>query len=362
MKKIKYFIYTNLLVAMFGIVMFIILIPENKQEKVVNYGGNNLLVSIDGKDVNFLPTTGVYYLASYDCDNSNTVVKWNKETYELVVSNKNKKGSVSCDLKFKSKPMLYEMPVGSYVKYVGKGGTVGDNAVTCQSNGENSCIGKNANEELNASDTYGYCGDSLYKYHTTGFRIAYVNSGNKTMIVSAGALECVDATDSVDYIKKVNTMALGYCNSDYVDGGCTCTSLDDGLCVEASSDAWALGDRDFYYMTKAISGVGKRISSGTSSLGDLGGTLGDTLYCHGGHSYKECGYNNDLIDNGGYYGFAAQDSFDATALYFWSPSHRTIYDTNSFKSYGFRPVISLSSLVYVTGGTGTMDDPYTIAK
>ena len=53
-----------------------------------------------------------------------------------------------------------------------------------------------------------------------------------------------------DYIDKLNTLALKYCNIDFVDGSCSCLDLDDdGLCDEASSDAWAINDNDFYNVT-----------------------------------------------------------------------------------------------------------------
>ena len=42
----------------------------------------------------------------------------------------------------------------------------------------------------------------------------------------------------------------------------------------------AINDIDFYNITKAISGVGKRLGSDSSNLGDFGGTLGATLYCN----------------------------------------------------------------------------------
>ncbi|MGN1268658.1 MAG: hypothetical protein ACI4U0_04095, partial [Candidatus Aphodocola sp.] len=139
------------------------------------------------------------------------------------------------------------------------------------------------------------------------------------------------------------------------------------LCDSPSTDAWAINDTDFYYMTKAISGYGKRLaldSSGAdSSLGDRGGALGTTLYCYNRYSYQECGYNNDLIDNGGYYWFADRHgSSSSTDGVSWVPYFRYVSSSADSLAYGLRPVISLSSSVYVTGGKGTMDDPYTIGN
>ena len=115
-------------------------------------------------------------------------------------------------------------------------------------------------------------------------------------------------------------------------------------------------------MTKAISGYGKRLTSGSSSLGDSGGTLGTTLYCYNKYSYQECGYNNDLIDNGGYYWFAAKYSDSSAYGVNWYPSYRRVYDNSLTYAHGLRPVISLSSSVTITGGSGTLTDPYQISN
>jgi len=269
------------------------------------------------------------------------------------------------------------MKVGSYVAYVGDGGYVGDNNVKCQATYSNdiessaninsneslnSCSGKNVNEELDDSlYTYGYSGDEDYKYYATGWRIAYIKD-NKVRLVSAGApmnvSRSVSMTDDT-YIKVLNASALKFCNSYFTDGKCSCTSSLDGQCDTASTDAWAISDSDFYYMTKAISGTGKRLTLESSVLGDVGGSLGNELYCYGKYSVKECGYNNDLIDNGSYYWFST-NSYNGSI--YWNAKGRYVGSTKQDANYGLRPIISLADTVYVTGGSGTMEDPYTIAN
>ena len=386
MKKAQYLIILILIIFLVGIRF------NTRLEKEVIYNGNNLLISINGEQVTDIPTSGVYYLTSYSCDDSNTKVIWDMDNYELIVSNGNNGGVVSCNLEFKSNPKLSEMSVGSYVSYTGEGGTVGSTSVACQTNGSassstasaeteapNSCLGQNAREDIDTNgNTYGYCFNANYKYYTTGWRIAYIDDNNKPVIISAGSPECnsrTNSTASLTYIKMANTKAMKYCNSDYVDGDCSCLDSDsdgycdctdsdsDGLCDEIENgevDAWAISDIDFYNMTKAISGVGKRLTSGSSGLGDSGGTLGTKLYCVNKYSYEECGYNNDLIDNGGYYWFASRYSSSATSGVYWIPDYRQVSVRSGTFAYGARPVISLQSSVYVTGGTGTIDDPYTI--
>lgn len=370
-------IVLGLLGIMILVLIFIFKKDNHSTVEVVNYQGDNLRISVNGSSATSLPTTGTYYLTHYECDNENTVLTWNHSTHELLVSNGTSGGGVSCNLTFESNPTLSSMEVGSYVAYTGSGGTVGTTSVSCQMNGSdssstaadeteapNSCTGQNAREDLdNSGYTYGYCYSANYKYYTTGWRIAYINN-NKAIIVSAGAPECnrrTGSTANVTYIQTANAKALKYCNTNYVDGNCTCTDSDgDGLCDSPSTDAWAINDTDFYYMTKAISGVGKRLTNESSSLGDSGGALGTRLYCDSRFSYQECGYHNDLIDNGGYYWFAAQYSSSRPYGVSWYPNNRNVDDPASASAYGLRPVISLSSTVYVTGGSGTMYDPYTI--
>lgn len=380
MKKKKYIIIGCLVVVV--LLIFYLVMSSNKKNQEQVLSNDNLLISIDGKNSSTLPTTGTYYLTSYTCDNDKTKLVWDIYSYELSVSNGRSGGDIFCNVEFKSKPTLAEMPIGSYVAYVGNGGTVGGTSVSCKKNGAasssdsaveteapNSCYGQNAREDLDktgfvyaygysnkAEETYGYCYNSVYKYHTTGWRIAYIE-GNKPVIVSAGSPECVSDSS----IQILNGYALKYCNTAYVDGNCSCNGSISNGCSSSSSDAWAINDTDFYNMTKAISGVGKRLSVNSSQLGDVGGILGEALYCYGKNSYPECGYHNDLIDNGSYYWFATS-SVSLDSLLFWDGSSSKVIDYIYSSVRGLRPVISLSATVYVTGGAGTMDDPYKIAK
>ena len=327
-------------------------------------------VVIDGVNSDTLPVSGLYDM-KYTC-NKGTNLKWDKFSKVLTYSS----GSYvmdECSLEFNSSddlPLLNEMKVGSYVSYVGESGMVGDSNVSCSGDlNINSCSGMNANEELEQanSNTYGYCYSSDYRYYTTGFKIAYIDNEN-VVLISAGAPECLNRKESINnlnYIKVSNTRALAYCNSDFVDGNCSCEDIDkDGLCDSASSDAWAIGDRDFYYITKAISGYGKRLTSFSSSLGELGESGSVSCYLENTSIYSsyECGYNSDILDNGGVYWFSANHMEGSSNGVFWNPLYRSVQVGDITGEYGLRPMIKLSASVKVTGGNGTMDDPYTITK
>lgn len=334
-------------------------------------------IVIDGVISDSLPKDG-YYTMKHECSRG-TVLSWDPYAKSLTYDVGTKTKDV-CSLTFTSSDdykLLNTMEVGSYVAYVGTGGYVGNNNVKCQTTdliniessaninkneSLNSCSGMNVNEELDESlYTYGYSGDGGYKYYTTGWRIAYIKD-NKVRLVSAGSPLVVERNISMTddtYIKVLNASALKFCDSYFVDGKCSCTSSLDGQCDTASTDAWAINDNDFYYMTKAISGVGKRLTPESSLLGDVGGSLGNELFCYGKYSIRECGYNNDLIDNGSHYWFST-NSYNGSI--FWNAKGRYVGSTKVDAIYGLRPVISLSSSVYVTGGSGTMEDPYTIAN
>lgn len=339
------------------IISFHNLKPNNKTTKTITSNTNNLTISIDGVSSENLPTSGNYYLTKYKCYSNNTKVTWDRKNYKLNITNKNKKAGVSCNLTFKSTPLLSEMSQGSYVKYQGVSGKIGENTISCKYNGSpsssiqtdntespNSCLGENAREDIDNKNTYGYCYDSKYKYYNKGWRIAYINKQDKedkAVLISAASPECLSTSD----MNILNTKALKYCNNDYVDNNCNCNDKNkDGICDNKSKDAWNINNEDF----------NKIISSTTTikntSINDL-----NLNNCFNKKSTTSCGYNNDLIDNGGYYWFSAIDNA------YWNPDNRTIYNGEN-KSFGLRPLIQISSSVVVTDGEGTIDNPYIISN
>jgi len=265
------------------------------------------------------------------------------------------------------KILLNTMQVGDYVAYVGDSangclynveGVTG--GVTIEAVSGNSCLGENANQSDYTSGSYGYCSDSSYQFTTYGWRIAYIENDN-VYLTSAGSPECIfyegyssetspysftENENNTIFINSnqlgvetlssdLNTAALKYCNAIYADGG-TCTS----------DNTWAMGNEDFKKMTYAISGTSSNLTSYYGSP-----------YCYYTSS-DACGLGNDLIDNGGYYWFV--DTSDAYGV-FWNPYGRGVdIDYGYTNAYGFRPIIRLSSSVYVTGGEGTMTSPYEI--
>ena len=225
-----------------------------------------------------------------------------------------------------ARDLLSDMVAGSYVKYTGNNGCSGD-----------ACKGQNANYSSNTN--MGYCSDSNYKYNANGWRIAYIKEGT-VYLISAGSPECMctasngtagkscgnsETTAGIPkHLENLNTKALTYCSSAFAYGR-KCDS----------NSAWNMGDADFKEIT------------------------GNTLSSH----YLSDGYydNYSLINNGGFYWFATSYSASTANAFFWRPNGRYVSNNNSSYSYGIRPVIRLAFSVFVTGGTGTSEDPYTIS-
>ena len=225
-----------------------------------------------------------------------------------------------------ARDLLSDMVAGSYVKYTGNNGCLGD-----------ACKGQNANYSSNTN--MGYCSEYNYKYNASGWRIAYIKEGT-VYLISAGSPECMctsskgvagtscsnsETTAAIPkHLANLNAKALTYCNSTYAYGR-KC----DG------NSAWNMGESDFQEIT------------------------GNTLSSH----YLSDGYydNYSLINNGGFYWFATSYSASTTNAFFWRPNGRYVSNNNTAYSYGVRPIIRLAFSVFVTGGTGTSEDPYTIS-
>lgn len=230
---------------------------------------------------------------------------------------------------------LSEVKAGSYVKYVGNNGCVGE-----------ACNGQNANYV--SDEDMGYCGSQSTKFITNGWRIAYTKDKN-AYLISAGAPECLatdklgnissDTYGDVDYeaahgmpvhINNLNKEALKYCNSNYSENG------------ECSNNTiWAFKESDF-----------KIILNSDITLTD----------CYFKDKDNKCGYDNDLINNG-FYWFANPFEVNTSFHGFnWNIADNMVSSEASNENAGLRVVIKLDSTVQVIGGSGTYSDPYKIRK
>lgn len=297
-------------------------------------------MTVGNTKLNSFPATGAYSINSYSCD-TDASLGYSSLTRSITVSNFKK---TWCSVDFATSTLLLkDVPTGSFVSYTGNNGCTGD-----------SCSGTNVNATSDSNrNTFGWCGSSDYKYFLTGWILGYTDDSGNPYLISASAPECLakDSTETVDtFTDAANTEAIKYCNTSYSLSG-TCVLND-----STNTDAWAITNTDFWNTSyQYTSGVAPRnLSSNYNNDGEY--------HCLGVRSSNPCGYGQIIFDNGGYYAFNAYEAATTdTNLLIWDPSKRAIASDNSLTSYGLRVTLRLKSTIKVTGGTGTMDDPYTIS-
>ena len=368
-------------------------------------------ITIDGASSDSLPVDG-YYTMSSTCTKGSTL-SWNKYSKTITYSKGSKVGD-SCNLVFTkdtSTKLLNTVSVGSYVKYMGNNGCDG-----------NHCAGDNANYV--SDDDMGYCNGTSYGFIVNGWRVAYIKdnsaylvsagapecvatyvenisastsnqslssnyyygsgyhfdqntgkysltgvtsttlswSSNYNSIIENTPYTCkstsstgtcatmykviayssstqgtaitynnYDGAGVINHIAHLNKAALKYCNTNYAYNG---------VCDVTSS--WSINDSDYQMITTNI-GTKKTLSN-----------------CYSTYGSKACGFNNDLIDNGGYYWFATPYSASSAYTFRWIPYYRSVSSDLSHFAYGVRPVLRLRSSVSVMSGSGTYKDPYVI--
>lgn len=321
-------------------------------------------------------------------------------------------GSLKAILSYGDCGPLTSIAPGSYVEYTGDNGCSGKH-----------CEGQNANYVSDSS--MGYCNSSSYKFQVNGWRVAYVKDGsiylvsagapecvatyvesissststqtlstnyyygsgytfskttgkysltgvtssvlawssNYSDIIANTPYTCLSASSTgtcekmykitayssstqgtaipyynydgagvSNHIAHLNEVALKYCNTKYAYNG---------VCDSTSS--WSINDNDYQILTTNI--------GATKTLSD----------CQRSTSNESCGYNNDLIDNGGHYWFATSNSSPyETWGFLWYPQHKCVYSNPSRLKLGVRPILRLRSSISVVSGSGTYEDPYVI--
>lgn len=216
---------------------------------------------------------------------------------------------------------LSDVDVGSYVKYVGNNGCSGK-----------ACEGQNINY-VSDSDMGACDSSSTTKFKVNGWRVAY-SKYNSAYLVSAGSPECFTGSDSItpyENIENINKETLKYCNPTYAYGG-ECNS----------NSTWDFNANDFEIVS------------------------GETLWaCQRGTPVNQnpvCGYGNTIIDIGGTYflGAVKGTEYPKSTLRWRNDFGRVGWAAPTYIA-ALRPVIRLNPEVYVTGGSGTYEAPYTIA-
>lgn len=151
-------------------------------------------------------------------------------------------------------------------------------------------------------------------------------SGGVMSLTSYTSTKSNGAASAEIHITNLNNASLKYCNSTYAYGG------------KCNSDStWSMSGTDF-----------EKITSNTLEA------------CYLKPNSTDCGYGNDLVDNGSWYWYA--NSKTTTNTYIWIGDYRhAISSVGSSVLYGLRPILRIKSSVYIAGGSGTVADPYVIS-
>lgn len=231
--------------------------------------------------------------------------------------------------KYNGPILLTEMKIGSYVFYEGNNG--------CD---KSSCNGTNINYTNETSK--GSCFKSNNTFKTSGWRLAYIKK-DTPYLISAGSLKCIasdkdgnisiDETNNYDnslglskHITNLNKESQKYCNRKYAYSN-TCNNR----------SSWAMDVNDFKNITNQVLSSDK---------------------CFKQKDNKNCGFENDLIDNGSYYWIANSNNGNNNTMFYWDATEKYINSSTSNYSLGLRPIIRLNDSVYVIEGKGTEQEPY----
>ena len=174
-------------------------------------------------------------------------------------------------------------------------------------------------------DDMGYCYNISNKYRFNGWRVLFVRD-NIPYVISAGAHSCYDNDSDTSLIDYINGRASNYCDAKYIYGG-KCSK----------ENVYGFSTSEYNYL------VNNKIED-----------------CDGDNNLN-CGYNNDIINNGGYYWIL--DGNNSLVQYYWNPSKGSVFNTSRFDSgYGIRVVLRLNNSIFIKSGDGSYNNPYVLAN
>ena len=174
-------------------------------------------------------------------------------------------------------------------------------------------------------DDMGYCYNISNKYRFNGWRVLFVRD-NIPYVISAGAHSCYDNDSDTSLIDYINGRASNYCDAKYIYGG-KCSK----------ENVYGFSTSEYNYL------VNNKIED-----------------CDGNNNLN-CGYNNDIINNGGYYWIL--DGNNSLVQYYWNPSKGSVFNTSRFDSgYGIRVVLRLNNSIFIKSGDGSYNNPYVLAN
>ena len=346
MNKKKVLIITSILLIIFIIIILILLSSkDNKTYAVGNTLSDTVIAQSKGNTWN-AGDSGVYYTNNHEYRyigaNVNNYVSFNNDLYRIIgVFDSNSHGQ---DGKMLVK-LIRSRILGSY----SWGNYNTDNTSAIYSNYGNDWTGgttgvkANLNILLNeyfynkidTSNTYGSCSTWTYYYNNTDYR-----TNDCTDIVGYGIDPSLQK-----YIEEVTWYLYGYSsNSLSKQNFYLCERGQYSGCTSANSGVYATSTNakiGLMYVSDYMYASGYFSSSSTTTA--LSGYYGNQNWLYKGYEWTITPRSN--VSSNAFY-----VSISGSVSYF-----------SAYSGSGARPTFYLKSSVYVTGGTGTFSDPYTIS-
>ena len=286
--------------------------------------------------------SGVYYTNSHEYRyigaEVNNYVKFNNDLYRIIgVFDSNSHGVSGTELV----KLIRARSLGGY----SWGAHNTDNSAGTKSENANDWTGKSTTSPANLNVLF-----NEYFYNKTDTSSTYGDCANWTYFSSGNDYKTKDCSDIVNY--GIDSSLRGYIE--------TATWYLYGSGTDQSKQNWYLCERGGNSCTSSGPSTGD--TSVTSKIGLM--YLSDYLYASGYYAST-----NTTTQSTKYFGnknWLYKDTewtitpFASNAYSVWYVWRGDINRSDSFFPYGSRPTFYLKSSVYVTGGNGSFDDPYTL--
>ena len=346
MNKKKVLIITSIILIIVIIIILILLSSkDNKTYAVGNTLSDTVMAQSKGNTWN-AGDSGVYYTNSHEYRyigaNVNNYVSFNNDLYRIIgVFDSNSHGQ---DGKMLVK-LIRSRILGSYswgnYNTSNTSGTYSDygNDWTGGTTGVKANLNVLLNEyfynKIDTSSTYGSCSTWTYYYNNTNYR-----TNDCTDVVGYG----IDPSLQ-NYIENVTWYLYGYSsNSLSKQNFYLCERGQYSGCTSANSGAYATSTNakiGLMYVSDYMYASGYFSSSST--------TTGSSNY-YGNQNWLYKGYEWTITPRS-----------NSSSNAFIVSNYGNVGNSTAYFGFGARPTFYLKSSVYVTGGTGTFSDPYTIS-
>ena len=341
MNKKKIIIIISIIIIIIAIIiLFILSNKDNKTYAVGDTLADTVIAQNKGSSWN-KGDSGVYYTNNHEYRyigaNVNNYVSFNNDLYRIIgVFDSNSHGQDGKTLvKLIRSRILGAYSLGNY-NSSNTSGTYSGYSNDFTRGNLNILLNEYFYNKSDTSNTYGNCSTWTYYYNNTNYR-----TNDCSDIVGYG----IDPSLQ-NYIENVTWYLYGYSSNSYTKqnfylcerGGNSCTGANgttDESKVKIQNKIGLMYVSDYMYASGYFNSTSTEAGSS---------------YYYGNQNWLYKGYEWTITPR-------SNSSSNAFAVY----GRGDVYTNSASYGYGARPTFYLKSSVYVTGGTGTFSDPYTIS-